>query len=114
MNGDRTKCFKLHQLVCQGCPLAPLLFVLLGDIFLQMVKQAQEVESLELPGGVMLKILSFADDHQLLVRTTQSALDASAEVIAEYELISGLLISWEKLFATCTGESPPQVLPSLL
>lgn len=51
VNGERSESFRLHRSVRQGCPLAPFLFVLLGDIFLQMIKQAQKVEGLELPGG---------------------------------------------------------------
>lgn len=69
---------------------------------------------MELPGGKRLKILSFADDHIILTQTTQASLDACAGVITEYELISGLEMSWEKAFATCTGALPPDTLPGLL
>lgn len=55
----------------------------------------------------MLKILSFADDHMVLCKTTQASLDACAGVISEYELVSGLLISWEKSIASCNGADPP-------
>lgn len=114
VNGQRTESFSLHRSVRQVCPLAPFLFVLLSDIFLQMIQQAQEVEGLELPSGKILKILSFTDDHMVLCKTTQSLLDAYAGVISEYELVSGLLISWEKLFASCSGAHPPSLLPGLL
>lgn len=113
VNGERTESFRLFRSVRQGCPLAPYLFVLLIDLFLQLIKSASDIEGLQLPGGRTLRILSFADDHQVLSRTTQKSLDACAAVFEEYEVVSGLEISWEKSFATCSG-SPPTQPPGLL
>lgn len=80
-----------------------------------MLNQAEDFEGLELLGGRMLKVPAFADDHQVLCRTTQKSLDACSVVIQDYELISGLLMSWEKSFTMCSGNRVPlSVLPGLL
>lgn len=60
----------------QGCPLAPLLFILAADVFILMLKAAEEAEGLQLPGGYKLKVMSYANDNMLVICLMEQALDA--------------------------------------
>lgn len=81
--------------------MAPYLFVLMADIFVMLIQWARDIIGLELPGGMMLKAMLFAEDSHLISITTTSSLDACA-VIDEYDEVSGMTIDWEKTHATCS------------
>lgn len=66
-----------------------------------------------LPGGIVLKAMLFSDDSHMISVTTASSLDACADVIEEYDEVSGLAISWRKTHATCSP-LPPLQLPGRL
>lgn len=62
VNGDITGLIRLFKSVCQGCPLAPYLFVLVADLFLLLLKANKDIKGLELPNGEELKALAVADE----------------------------------------------------
>ena len=47
----------------QGCPLSPLLFVLVAEVFGQAIRKSPEVQGLRVPGGKEVKISQYADDN---------------------------------------------------
>jgi hypothetical protein len=45
-NGTLSEFFDVHRGVRQGCPLSPLLFVLVSECFGQLVRSCKEIQSL--------------------------------------------------------------------
>lgn len=109
VNGNLTKSLKLWRSVCQGCPLAPYLFVLVADLFLLLVKRHPDIKGLQLPMGGELKALAVADDSQIVTVTTIVVLNACAVVIIVFCQISGMKINWSKTVAICS----PSVIDKL-
>lgn len=112
VNDEVSEAFAVQRSVRQGCPHAPLLFVLVADVFIMMVKASPEFEGLDLPGRYSLRIMSYTDDNQLVICTTQAVLDCCACLIADYELLSSIAVNWIKSFVVCTKVL--QSLPGLL
>lgn len=53
---------QLERGVRQGCPLAPILFIIAIDPYLREVQQDRVFRGISLPGSSCLKILAYADD----------------------------------------------------
>lgn len=113
VTGEMTDRFKLMRSVRQGWPPGPSLFVLLADILVQLVKLESEIEGLCLPGDYMLRIMSFVDDNHFVCRTTLASLNACALLLELYEVVSGMVVGWEKRFTVRTG-GVLTMLPGLL
>lgn len=52
--------------VRQGCPLSPLLFVIVAEVFGQAISKSPEIRGLQLPGGIEVKISLYADDYTIV------------------------------------------------
>lgn len=113
VNGRLTRRIRLRRSVRQGCPIAPFIFIILTDIFVQMINAEDSIEGLRLPGGSLLRSMIFVDDSHLVSRTIASSLDGCAGIIFLYGDVSGILVAWEKTFAVCTLPHP-EGLPGLL
>jgi hypothetical protein len=62
-NGYVSEFFNVQRGVRQGCPLSPLLFVLVAEVFGQAICKCSEIQGLRLPGGKEVKISQYADDE---------------------------------------------------
>ena len=89
--GHISELFEVQTGVKQGCPLAPLLFILAAEILAQNVIQDEKIKGVKYPypdNDRHLKIFQFADDTSFLC---QSAIDIK-------EILSRL-----KIFSTFSG-----------
>ena len=66
-NGFVSDNFPVERGVRQGCPLSPLLFVLVAEVFGQAIQKCPEIKGLHLPGGKEIKITQYADDNTCIV-----------------------------------------------
>ena len=94
-NGHLTNFFDVHRGVRQGCPLSPILFVLLSEVFGQAVRTCQAIEGIKLPGGRTVKIAQYADDNTCIA-TTEIGIHAALEIFETYGAASGAKLNASK------------------
>ena len=63
-NGSLSAPVFLGRGVRQGCPLSPLLYVLVSEVLSTQIRNCKEIEGFQLPGagGLQFKISQYADD----------------------------------------------------
>ena len=61
----------LKRGVRQGCPLSPLLYVLVSEVLSTQIRKCSDIEGFRLPGagGLQFKMSQYADDATLFVKT---------------------------------------------
>lgn len=99
INGLFIQPFSLGRGVCQGCPLAPLLFALTTQPLILMFKRKldnQELQGLTLADGSAVCHQLFADDTGLFLVASKQEFQVARLVIHHYERISGNLLSVHK------------------
>ena len=88
-NGHSSKPIRLTIGARQGCPLSPLLYILVAETLANLIRQNPDIEGLCLPGSNdQVKISQYADDATLLLRGECSVCKAF-EMIETYEKGSG-------------------------
>ena len=100
VNGHISPYFSLSRGVRQGCPLSPLLYVMVAEVLACNIRSHPDISGLSLPGSaVPLPPLSqYADDTSVVV-TTDDAITATFEVYDLYERGSGAKLN----LAKCKG-----------
>lgn len=100
VNGHVSSYFSLSHGVRQGCPLSPLLYVMVAEVLACNIRSHPDINGLSLPGSVVpLPPLSqYADDTSVVV-TSDSAITATFDVYDLYERGSGAKLNQAK----CNG-----------
>lgn len=103
-NGKLTHPVFLGRGVRQGCPLSPLLYVLVSEVFSTQIRKCKEIEGFRLPGGggLQFKISQYADDVTNFVKTERS-LHNLLKVVHKYEQGSGAKLNTVKSDAMWLG-----------
>jgi hypothetical protein len=98
-NGYLSKSFKISRSVRQGCPIAPLLYILQAEPLAATIRKDPNVKGILLPSDDSItaeaKLVMFADDTHLLNRTEQS-INANFEILHKYEKASGAKMNFKK------------------
>ena len=94
-NGYPSEFFEVERGVRQGCPLSPLLFVLVAEVFGQAIRKSPEVQGLRLPGGKEVKISQYADDNTCVVTNTYGIFKV-IDIFNEYGRASGARLNTSK------------------
>jgi len=88
VNGYLSPFFGLSRGVRQGCPLSPLLYVLVSEVLAANIRCNPRITGLCLPGSQPLSPISqYADDTSLIL-TTDDSIKATFEVYSLYEQAS--------------------------
>ena len=100
VNGHISNSFKLSRGVRQGCPLSPLLYVLVAEVLACNICSSGLISGLSLPGSSSsLPVVSaYADDTTLVVSSVPGIL-AVFDVYSLYERGSGAKLN----FGKCEG-----------
>lgn len=103
-NGKLTAPIFLGRGVRQGCPLSPLLYVLVSEVLSTQIRNCKEIEGFRLPGagGLHFKISQYADDATNFVKTERS-LSKLLQVVHKYEMGSGAKLNTSKSEAMWLG-----------
>jgi hypothetical protein len=100
VNGQPTSSFPIKRGVRQGCPLAPLLFLIMGETLHAKVQEAQEqgkIKGMKLPRSqVQQLMLQFADDTSFTIRVEKDTVTFLVQILHTFSLASGLLINWSE------------------
>ena len=97
VNGNVSSCFLLSRGVRQGCPLSPLLYILIAEVLACNIRAHDAISGLRLPyAPVPLPCVSaYADDTTLVVTSTCAILAVFA-VYSLYERGSGARLNMDK------------------
>ena len=112
-NGSLSAPVFLGRGVRQGCPLSPLLYVLVSEVLSNQIRKCRDIEGFRLPGagGLQFKVSQYADDATLFVKTERS-LCRLLQIVELYERGSGAKLNTSKSEAMwlgrwrCNGASP--------
>ena len=103
VNGFATELFPISRGVRQGCPLSPLLYVLVAESLACAIRADHNIVGFPLPGGrEHAKIVQYADDTSILV-TTDSSVLALVELFGKYEKASGAKLNLGKCHGLVLG-----------
>ena len=86
LQGARCRGFELTRGVRQGCPLSPLLFTVASDLLLCRIRRLA-------PGALER---AYADDLVIVVFRALENMPTLHSIFAEYALISGLKLNFQK------------------
>ena len=103
-NGFISKYFKLSRSARQGCPMAPIIYILQAEPLACSIRANYEIKGIKLPNTASseVKLNGFADDLQHIHRTEES-IKQSFETLKIYEKASGSKINYEKTEAIYLG-----------
>ena len=103
-NGNLSMPVFLGRGVRQGCPLSPLLYVLVSEVLSTQIRKCNEIEGFRLPGagGLQFKISQYADDATNFVKNERS-LCHLLRVVNIYERGSGAKLNTTKSKAMWLG-----------
>ncbi len=69
VNGYTSSAFSITRGVRQGCPLSPLLYILVAETLACAIKKDANIDGYILSSGEVIKIFQYADDTSLSIRT---------------------------------------------
>ena len=95
LNGFITAPFSVSRSVRQGDGLSMILFVLVGELLSQMLRNNMEIAPICLPNSKPKKLTQYADDVTILT-DNKKALTTIMKVLGKYEKLTGAKINKEK------------------
>lgn len=103
-NGKLTNPIFLGRGVRQGCPLSPLLYVLVSKVLSTQIRNSPDIVGFRLPGAgaLQFKISQYADDATNFVKTERS-LYKLLKIVEQYEKGSGAKLNTTKSEAMWLG-----------
>ena len=104
MNGYLSPFLDLSRGVRQGCPLSPLLYILVSEVLEMNIRCNPSVSGLSLPGSLPLYPISqYADDTSLILSSDDS-IKACFETYALFKAASGAKLNHSKSKGLWLGE----------
>jgi len=104
VNGSLSPPVFLQRGVRQGCPLSPLLYVLVSEVLSTQIRKCKDIEGFLLPGagGLQYKISQYADDATSILKSERS-LCSLLQVVHRFEQGSGAKLNTSKSEAMWLG-----------
>ena len=103
VNGFMTESFFVSRGVRQGCPLSPLLYVLVAESLACAVRADPSIDGFPLPDSTKrVKVSQYADDTSTFV-TFDVSMIALFNLFAQYELASGAKLNLTKCHGLLLG-----------
>ncbi|GBG83215.1 hypothetical protein CBR_g36829 [Chara braunii] len=108
VNGHISSEFKLSRLLRQGCPLAPLLFVVHLEVPLNNIREHCSIVGLGL-GQQSCRVKALADDLFAVTENTLESMTALRQCLSQYEILSETAINWSKSVYFLPSQRTPAV-----
>lgn len=102
-NGHASAFFPVERGVRQGCPVSPLLFIIVAEVLACRIRSDKEIRGIEV-GQEILKITQLADDTTLFVRD-ENSLKRAMYILEQFSHVSGLVLNQSKTQAICLSET---------
>ena len=107
LNDEAGETFEIERSVCQRCPLAFYLYLLVAHVLGYMLDDPRRgVIGLRLPDNSRTSNLMFANDTNLLLEGTQENLNTTMEVLTMFCEASGAKLNENKSVAIWAGRQP--------
>ncbi|KAE8910880.1 hypothetical protein PF005_g15599 [Phytophthora fragariae] len=105
-NGSLSEKLKVTSGIRQGCPLAPLLFILAVDVLYDEIEAAGGLKGISLDpvhNDQQLKVAGYADDTAIYIADRSMQAEA-IRAVARFSAVSGLMLNVGKCAAIRLGE----------
>ena len=100
LNGDPSPYFPIQRGVCQGCPLALYLFLIVAEVLNAMVSQEMRegrVQGISLPfEGRQQIIAQYADDTSFTLFGDEEKVRCLVYLLETFCMATGLMLNWTK------------------
>ena len=94
-NGFISDCFLLERSTRQGCPLSPLVFVLVLELLFILIRADPNLHGVEISRDNEIKLVAFADDATYFLRDKRSV-ELVLQYISCFSRVSGLEVNKTK------------------
>ena len=98
VNGEKLKAFPLRSGTRQGCPLSPLLFNIVWEVFAIAIREEKEIKGIQI-GKEEVKLSLFADDMILYTENPKDSIGKWLELISEFSKVAGYKTNTQKSLA---------------
>ena len=98
LNGEKLKAFPLKSGTRQGCPLSPLLFNIVLEVWVTGIRAEKEIKGIQI-GKEEIKLSLLADDMILYMENPKDSTGKLLELINEYSKVAGYKINTQKSLA---------------
>ena len=106
-NGFTSKFMTITRSLRQGCPVAPMLYILQAEPLAATIRSNKKIVGFKLPNSYGLdieaKLNMFADDTQILNKTEES-IDETFRILGIYESASGAKMNFNKTVGMFLGK----------
>lgn len=109
INADLTDGFKIEKGVRQGCPLSPLLFVMVLEVLLREIQKDKEIKGINYK-GFSYKYKAFADDVMFVIEEPMDNITKLLEKIQRFGKVAGFYINRQKSKIMCKNMTNAQKL----
>lgn len=100
--GQSSGWFPFQRGIRQGCPISPFLFALAVEKMADEIRRKENIVGLDLL-NTHTKILQFADDSTLFLKT-ESSLVQALQTVTEFKRVSGLDLNLQKTHGLVLGD----------
>ena len=98
LNGEKLKEFPLRSGIRQGCPLSPLLFNIVLEVLVTVIRDETEIKGIQI-GKEEVKFSLFADVMILYIKHPKDTIRKLLELISEFSKVAGYKIQYTEI--TC-------------
>lgn len=102
VNGFTGELFRVTRGVRQGCPLSPLLYILVAETLSSALRKDPHIDGFKLMNGQRVKLCQYADDTSILVQSDQALLSVFS-LFSRYEHASGAKLNVSKSHGLLLG-----------
>lgn len=95
INDNLTKSFKIEKGTRQGCPLSPLLFIMVLEVIANRIREADNVRGIRI-GKKEFKLKAYADDLVLTVENPVDSAGRVIELLEDFGRLSGFRLNRKK------------------
>uniref|UniRef100_A0A670KCA9 Reverse transcriptase domain-containing protein n=1 Tax=Podarcis muralis TaxID=64176 RepID=A0A670KCA9_PODMU len=95
INDNLTKPFKIQKGTRQGCPLSPLLFIMILEVIANRIREVVNVRGIKI-GKKEFKLKAYADDLVLSVENPVDSTSRVIELLEEFGRLSGFRLNRKK------------------
>ena len=113
INGKCSPAFFITRGVRQGCPLSPLLYVIMAETIASAIHNDPVIDSFSFPGNCRVKLCQYTDDTSVFVMS-DAALPQVFSLFRRYELASGAKVNVTKSHGLLVGTWTSRTMPVTL
>uniref|UniRef100_A0A670K2B4 Reverse transcriptase domain-containing protein n=1 Tax=Podarcis muralis TaxID=64176 RepID=A0A670K2B4_PODMU len=95
INNTTTEYFNIYKGTRQGCPLSPLLFIIVLEILNERLRESTKVRGIKV-GKREFKIKAYADDMVLTLEEPKDSVEEALQKIEEFGAVAGFRVNKSK------------------